>query len=345
MKILFTVILLAVFLFNVNSFAQVAGQVKTEEKYNYLTALSYIDTLTMPIKRHLRKNKIGLEFFAGLLQGFDNNVNLDPSRKKDGFLEASLNTEVTYNYTDEIRLKLENYTTNIMYYNVNNANMLDVYTRTGLETDILNKLVTLGADYVFDFVCFPLDPDGTYLGNEARVYAKHRLLSYLYQRLRYRYLHKNYTKGKTRAADREWTDTLRRDNRHTMDYEVGFYLTDKAILKGNIELFRNTSNYAYFEYYNYWSFRVRPSFILTLTKKLYTTGSFAYQQRRYDDRLSSENDEHVWDDTCSFNVSLLYNLTRSFTIALNCGYRENVSNEPLQKYSGTIFTGGVYYSF
>ncbi|MGB2705457.1 MAG: hypothetical protein WBC74_01160 [Candidatus Omnitrophota bacterium] len=345
MKTLFTSILLIIFLFNVNSFAQIAGQVKMEDKYNYLTALSYVDTLTQPVKRYLRENKIGLEFFAGVLQGFDNNVNLDPSRKKDGFLETSLNTEVTYNYTDEIRLKLENYTTDILYYNVNNANMLDVYTKVGLEADVLKKVLTLGTDYAFDFVYFPVDEDGTYLGNEARVYAKHNILPYLYQRLRYKYLHKNYTSGKTRAADSKKTDTLRRDNRHIMDYELGFYLSDKAILKTNLELYRNTSNYEYFSYYDFWSFRVRPSYILTITKKLYTSGSFIYQQRRYDDRRSSENDEHVYDDTYSFNASLLYNLTRSFTIALNCSYRENISNEPLQKYSGTIFTGGVYYSF
>ena len=112
-RVLPTTIILITFLFSLNSFAQVVGTVKGEDKYDYLAALSYIDTLTQPLKRHLRENKIGLDFFAGVLQGFDNNVNLDPSRKKDGFLETSLNTDVSYNYTDRIRLKLENYTTDI----------------------------------------------------------------------------------------------------------------------------------------------------------------------------------------------------------------------------------------
>ena len=63
-RLLLTGMMLAVFLFNVNSFAQTAGEVKTEDKYGYLTALTYVDTLTMPLKRRLRENKIGLDFFS-----------------------------------------------------------------------------------------------------------------------------------------------------------------------------------------------------------------------------------------------------------------------------------------
>jgi len=141
------------------------------------------------------------------------------------------------------------------------------------------------------------------------------------------------------------TETRRRDNRNQMNYEIGLHLFNKAILRTTIEFYKNNSNYQFMDYYDYWSFKVRPSFIYSITKNLYTSASFSYQQRRYDDRLSSNNDQHVQDNTYVFNTSILYDLSKSFTVAINYSYRENVSNDSLQKYSGSIVTGGLYYSF
>jgi len=340
------IIIATVFLlFSVSAFAQEAATVKAEGKYSYLEAIGHINKLTDPIKTQLRDNNIELNFFAGVLQGFDNNVNLDPSRKKDGFLETSLNTEAIYNYTDNVRLKVENYTTDILYYNVNSANLLDIYNKAGLEMDAYNDLITFGLDYALDFVIFPGDKDGTYLGNHVKISAKNKINHDLYHQLGYKFLHKSFSHDKTRNLIGAKTDTLRKDMRNGAEYEIGYYFSDRAILKNVIELYYNKGNYEYFDFYDYFSFRVKPSFIFRLNEELYTSGSFTYQQRTYDGRLSSENDEHVYDDTYSFSVSVLYDLTKSFTTAVNYSYRENASNEPLQRYSGSMITLGLYYSF
>ena len=340
--------ILFILLFNFSLFAQEVAEEKPEDKYFYskvLDGLSQIDILTKPIKRHLRKNNIDLNFFAGILQGYDNNVNLDPDRKKDTFTELSLNTEVTYNYTDDVRLKLKNDTTDIIYYTVNSASLLDIYSEATLEMDMFDDMFTFGLNYALDYVLFPNDEDGTYLSNQAEVFVRQNILPNLYHKIGYSFLHKGYSHNKTLDGKKVRTDLLRKDGRDSIEYEAGIYLFDRAIIKTDIQFYRNNSNYQYYDYYDYWSFKIRPSCIFMLTKKLYTSGSFTYQQRRYDDRLSSEDDEHVYDDTCSFNISVLYDLTKSFTFALNLSYRENSSNEPLQKYSGSMVTAGLYYSF
>ena len=328
--------------FNLCSFAEDVADIKIQD---YLKPLTYIETLTQPMKRHLRKNNIDLNFFAGILQGYDNNVNLNPDRKKDGFLQTSLNTEVTYNYTEDIRLKMENDTTDLLYYTIKGASLLDIYNKAGLEVDIYGDMFTLGADYAFSIVLFPCDEEGNYLGNQAGIFAKHNINPNLYHKIAYKYLHKGFTHDKTLNSSYVRTGDLRKDNRHGMYYEAGLYLFDRAIVKTNLDFYRNNANYQYYDYHDYWSFKLRPSFIFMITKNLYTSGSFTYQQRRYDGRLSSEDNEHVYDDTYSFNASLLYDLTRSFIVALNYSYRENSSNEPLQKYSGSVMTAGLYYSF
>ena len=340
-----TILMLVVYSIAFNAFAQQAATVKAEDKYSYLEALSTIDRMTAPIKNTLKENNIDLNFFAGVLQGFDNNVNLDPSRKKDGFLETSLNTEVAYNYTDDIRLRIENYTTDIIYYNVNNANMLDIYNEIGYQVDILDDMFTFDVGYVLEYVYFPCDEDGTYFGNEAGASIRHNIFEDLYQEVGYKFSNKLFSNDTIRNASGDMDSELRRDFRNGAGYEIGYHVMDRAIIRTTIDVYENEGNYEYFDYYDYWSFKVRPSFIVSLTKKLYASGSFTYEQKRYKGRLSTENDEHVYDNTYSFNVSGMYNLSESFIVAVNFGYRENESNEPLQKYSGSIVTAGAYYSF
>ncbi|MBN1353322.1 MAG: outer membrane beta-barrel protein [Candidatus Omnitrophica bacterium] len=335
----------AVFLFNAFSFAQEPTERK-EDKYDYLKALTYVETITQPVKNQLRENDIDLNFFLGLLQGFDGNVYLESSGKEQGaFFEASLNTEAVYNYTDDIRLKLTNDTSNVLYYWNSDATLLDTYNEAEMEMDLFGDMFTLGALYAFELVWFPGDKDGTYLANQAGTFLRYNFNDNIYHEIGYKFLHKNFSHYKTLNPDKVRTDELRVDNRNIAYYEAGVYLFDRLMVRTNIEIYGNNSNYDYFHYYDYFSFKVRPSAIIMLTDKLYASGSFAYQQKRYDDRLSSETNEHVYDDIYTVNGSLFYDLTKSFTVAVNCSYSENVSNEPLQEYTAGTITAGLYYSF
>jgi hypothetical protein len=318
---------------------------REEGVYKYLSMITHLEKFTDPIKRQMKKHNIDLDFFAGVLGGFDNNVDLDSDRKKDALTEVSLNTEATYNYTDDLRIRLENYTTNVMYFNINEANLIDMYNEFAMETDLLDDLLKFGAEYALEFVVFPNDEDGSFHSNHVRPYIRHNITPYLYHEFDYKFLYKWYEHDKTIHADGYRTSNRRRDERHAIDYVAGVYIGDKAMLKTKIELYHNNGNYEYRKYYDYWLFKIKPSVTVKVTDRLYASSSFAYQQRRYDGRLSSEDDEHVFDDTFVYNASLLYDLTKSFTAVVNFSYRENASNEPLQRYSGSLVTAGLYYSF
>ncbi|MCK4462751.1 MAG: hypothetical protein KAU58_00385, partial [Candidatus Omnitrophica bacterium] len=138
---------------------------------------------------------------------------------------------------------------------------------------------------------------------------------------------------------------LRKDVRYTGEYEAGIYLWDFIKIKENIRIYRNDSNDQYYDYYDYYAFRTKTSLVTIFTEKLYSITSFAYTRKLYDDRLSTENSVHQKDNFYVFNASLLYELTPSFTLATGYSYRENTSNEPLEKYSGSICTVGLYYTF
>jgi len=344
-KALFITAILFTFCFyNVSSFCE--DDVELADKYSFLKMPDRITSLVRPAKQFLSENSIDLDFFAGILQGYDNNVDLNPDRNQDGFLQTSIDTDFAYRVNDDFRLKIVNSTTNILYYQFNDADLLDIYTTFGVEGDLylLDFKFTLDADYGFDFVYFPFDEDGTYLGNEVTVSAKHYITDSLYYKLGYFFLYKYFTSNKVLDSHGNTSDDLRKDARNGIDTEFGIYF-DRAVLKFRGDIFYNDSNDQYSDYYDYWSWKLKPSVILLLTEKLYTIASFAYEQRNYDRRLSTKNNETVYDDTFTLNSSLLYGITPTFTLAVNYSYRENVSNEPLQKYSGSVITAGAYFTF
>ena len=344
MKILFVSAIAAALFISSVSFAQ-EPSLEEENKYYFTQPLDLVTSFTKPIKRHLRDNKIDLDFFAGVFQGYDNNVNLDPSRKKDGFLQTSLNTAVTYNYTDDIRLKVDNDSVYILYYKVSDADLFDSYTSAGVELDTFDDLFTVGADYSFEAVFFPRDDDSTYLANGLDAFVKQNINNYLSHKASYKLLFKNFTHGKALNTSGATTDDLRKDMRNGFEYEISANAFERAIFKFKAHVYYNDSNDQYYNYYDYWSYKLKPSLIVMFTKKFYTIANFIYEQRRYEDRLSTKNSEHEQDDTYTINTSLLYDLTPSFTVALNYSYIENTSNEPLQKYSGSTVTAGIYYAF
>ena len=100
------------------------------------------------------------------------------------------------------------------------------------------------------------------------------------------------------------------------------------------------------EYYDYWVYRLRPSIMFFFTEKFYTDLSFIYKHTNYKDRRSTEEAGRIEKDhTYIVNSSWYYDLTDNISLSVTYSYSENVSNDPFQKYSGSIISGGIYYSF
>ena len=301
---------------------------------------------TAPTKEYLQKRNADVYFLAGLFQGYDNNVDLDPRRKHDGFWENSLSTEFIFHQTDTLRFRAGNYTTDRLYYNVNTANLLDVYNNFTVEKDLFDKKAILGGGYVFDLLYMPCNDMQSYYGHQAETFIKHFLGDFCYQKATYSFLLKYFKKHKTFDAFGTYGANHRQDWRHTISYEAGLTLKNIGILKTEFRVYRNTSNYSFTNLYDYWSYlRIKPSLLLKVTNKLSINGSYYFERKRYDDRLCTEDLTHVYDATNGFDATLMYNLTKSTMFSFSWSYIENLSNEPRQKYSGSTFMAGIYYSF
>ncbi len=344
LKSLFIMLVIAVIFSNFAVAENEAIQDKLGITY-VLDKLDFITYFTKPLKQKLRENKIDLDLFGGMLQGFDNNIFLDPSRTRDGFLQNAVAGEFTYHCTDDIRLNFDADIINIIYYRFNDNNLLDIESNPGIELDFLDDYLTFEADYKFEWLFFPYDEEGSYISNQYSCFLQNNICDEFYHKCGFKLEYKHFTDRKANGPDNVKKSDLREDMRYTGEYEAGIYLWDFIKIKENIRIYRNDSNNQYYDYYDYYAFRTKTSLVTIFTEKLYSITSFAYTRKLYDDRLSTENSVHQKDNFYVFNASLLYELTPSFTLATGYSYRENTSNEPLEKYSGSICTVGLYYTF
>ena len=290
------------------------------------------------------KDRVGVSVFADVQQGYDNNVDLNSKRHKDGFLQSSASVDVTYEQTDDLKFKVgfDNFST--VYYKYNSNNLFDFSPYVGLDYQILPNLVSKNR-VIYDYFWYPNYKESTFSGIVLSSYLRHFITRDIYHEIGYEYLKRWYPDQKTYMVNVVKSGKDRIDDRYRVKYNVGYYGTRFFVGVSN-EYSRNDSNDTYQDYYDYWTYRVRPTVMYFFTEKIYMDLSFIYKRIHYKDRRSSDDATLVVrDNTYIVSTSLYYDITKAITLGMTYSYNENTSNDPFQKYSGSIVTGGLYYSF
>ncbi|MEW5758358.1 MAG: outer membrane beta-barrel protein [Candidatus Omnitrophota bacterium] len=325
-------VLISIFFIGDFSFAQRAE----EEKY-----IQY-PTAGRPEKIKDVKGKF--RAFVTAMQGFDNNANLDSSRKGDLFQEAIINADYRYSFSKK--------TSAGALYNFTVINY-DKYTKNTLLDNILKldwtrklfKIFTFQKFYQIEYLAFPKDDNSSYVENDLGFSLRHDIYKGLYHAFKFTFLTKNYTARNRRLADYNFSDKKRFDYRSQPAYEIGIFFK-KLYAKVSYQFYVNKSNELYLDYYDFYSNRGVLSLGYNFTEKLLGYTSFGFQKRQYKDRRWLDgNPSPEKEYTYTFNASLSYNFTKYLSSILDYSYRENVSNVPSQKYSGSLTTVGLNYTF
>ena len=290
-------------------------------------------------------DNIALYWYANIKQGFDNNVYLDPSRRKDAFVQSSIGEYMTYYHNEDQRVNFDSNITSLLYYNQNNNNLLDIYLNPWVEQDFFNNIFTLEGGYVFDWVCFPNSPDGTYLDNGFSVYLRNNVTPDFYHKIGGKIDIKSFIHDRTYNASKVKTNTKRFDVLYTGEYQAAWYLWDIIKLKQRVQVFQNESNYKYQDYYDYWGYNLKTTGIFYFTKKCYSIMNFSYTKKNYYKRTVPSSTSNQRDRLYVASFLLAYDITPSFTISADYSYRENVTNQPVDKYSGSVYTISLSYVF
>ena len=282
--------------------------------------------------------------FVDLQQGYDNNVDLDPSRHKDGFLQTTANGEVVYNATEAIDLKAGSDLFSMVYYTYNENNLLDVSPYIGIDIDITPDIVWKNK-FTFDYFSYPNDKESTFSGIKFSSFLRQYFMKDVYHEIGAEVLKRWFPDRKVAMANAELGNKDREDGRFRLQYNIGGFFYDAFIRVSN-EYSRNNSNYSFQDFYDFQSYRLRPSVMYFFTDQLYADIALLYRYVDYKDRRNTEDiDQTVSNHNFTFISSAYYDITRNVTLGVTYSYNENVSNDPFEEYSGSVVSGGVFVSF
>lgn len=292
-----------------------------------------------------KKSPLKIKVSVDAKQGYDNNVDLDSQRHADGFFQNITDLDAVYTVNKKVKLKAGIEIFDTIYYKYNVDNLLDVVPYVGFEWEIIPGVKWINK-CVYDYFDFPNKKQNTYSGLEVRTYLRHQISKKIYHEVGYEHQNRWYVNNPTVGSDLRTTSENRADERNLIKYSVGTFWGKKFMLKLSNELYRNDSNYEYQEYYDYWVYALRPFAMYFFTDKFYTSGGFAYKYRDYKDRRSSEDiNKKTSENTFLYNAGFYYDLTKNLTLEFMYSYSENDPSDPYYKYSGSVVSGGVYYTF
>lgn len=287
--------------------------------------------------------------FFSALQGYDNNVFLDSQRKGDTFSEGILDASVTYPITGRWDIFGGISAHDITYWEATDVSLVDTDLKFGFKGKFFGTM-TLTALNNIEIVEYPYNADGSYVGNKAGLTLKHILPKTLlpgifFHAFGYEYFYKNYSDRKAMNGYGAKSSIDRTDKRNTLKSEFGVYFK-KAMLKLSSEYYFNDSNDWYLDYYDYGSRRIGLSLIYLLTDKMTAALSVGQQRKQFDHRTTQvDNSKRETDEIVTANASLFYDIFKNITLGLNYSYRENDSNDPIQEYSGSLTSLGLYCRF
>jgi len=311
---------------------------------------SSAQTQGLEVKQAIEKPRLlpgKLLFYADAYEGYDNNVNLDSQRKEDAYTEIDIQMGYKYPFNSVFGATLNYYLNSLNYYDVTDATYYDNNLALDLDTNLFDKKAKLTWENAAGYIYYPHESTSTFFSYDSQLGLKHSLTKTFSHKLSYDFIFREYPDRKAgdgRGAARE---TNRKDIRNSIAYELSGLLVRDIFVRFNNQYYVNDSNDQYMDYYDYWSYRATLTAMMPLlTKRLYGLVTLGYQRRDYGSRqLVDDASKTERDNTYEGGSSLIFDITKKFSMSLNYLYRQNESNEPSEKYSGSMISAGLHYAF
>jgi len=285
-----------------------------------------------------------VNYFFSLTQGYDSNVHLDSRRDGDAFTQIFFQTRLTSALDDDTKGILGYEIMSLVYPDTSEYNLIRNVLRCGIDYKV-NSDVNVSFDYRFGVSDYVNTSPDDLLDHALDFKFKQDLPENFYHSLGYEFMFKDYQARKIRRFAGATGPKEREDMRNGVVYELGKYFTNDLI-RTQFQYYYNDSNDAFMDYYDYDSFRSTISWIHLFNDKLFGLLSFSRQLRSYENRtLTTDNGAKEWDRTYVGTSALYYNLKEGLNLALTYTYRQNYSNEPTSRYSGSTVSLGANYSF
>ncbi len=284
------------------------------------------------------------DFHYAVLEGFDQNVPVDPEHLKGSFFTKQ---KAAVGFTDHIKnifiYRLSYALGHTYYYKFSELNILNqnFHAETALK---LLPNIFLETGYGYEIFRRQHTHLANYNGNEVKVGLKHYLIrDKLYHKPSYIFHHHGYGKFKVRNAEGVPGLRDRKDNFNAFDYEVGMYVYHRLLIRVHNQFGRNNSNDQFKDFYDYSYYSVTPIVSWHLSKDWLLVGGFHYQLNHYDDRNIHGSAER--ENLYSFFGGVYYQINKYLTWSANAIYIQANSNVPELEYKDPIYSTGFHLHF
>lgn len=179
---------------------------------------------------------------------------------------------------------------------------------------------------------YPTGKDSTYRNFKTVTRIRQNLFGSAYHQVQYEYFVRDYATKNARNGAGSETLSNRVDRRNRLRYKVGGTVR-KALLSVENDLYRNDSNDARQDFYDYDVWKITNSISGNATKKLYLSGTFAFERKNYRERkVTGINAEARYDDKYTLSSSATYDLNKTWRLAYGLTFDHLGSNEPTGEY-------------
>jgi hypothetical protein len=296
-----------------------------------------------PERSALERGKF--KVLTAVTAGYDDNTHLDSKRDSDVYMQEFIRAGWVSDSAQKTVATVEGEIMNLTYAGQSDLDLVRGGVRAGIDHS-LSEHLSVYFGYNLDIVDYVNSGNGDYYDNALSAKLTQRFdnkvfHSFLYSPS-YRAYNDRYIRSDTGIENRE---KMRNDVRNTLEYELGKFFA-KDLVKFNLQYFNNNSNDPYLHYYDYDSYRVGASLTHLFDDKISGYLSAWNQYRFYRGRtLINDAGSHQHETTFLLTSSLFYTVNRSLAFGLSYTYRQNYSNEPVDRYSGSLTSVSAYYKF
>jgi len=294
----------------------------------------------------LRRSPFQFDARASANLGFDSNVFLDSSHKGDLFDEFLLTTSFKKDLTDIIKGRLSYFVDYVNYHECTDVSSL--FNRLAASVEREFDPYSIGVEASLAYLYYPnFEPGNTTL-YRGELFFRHpywflkkaKGKAFVYTGI------KDYANAA--ALNDElglYLDNERLDKQYGLGYEVAGFVSKKTFLIFSATAEKNDSNAQYVDYYDYYAYRAFLELDYRITKRAYLLTALGAQRKRYISRTVTLCDYEERENLYTANIGVVYRLNRNTSLTANYGYRQNHSNEPLDRYSESMSKVGVELRF
>jgi len=285
-----------------------------------------------------------LDLHYGVNEGFDRNVKLDSSHKRDFYTAQS----VGVGYTDHIKntfiYRLGYNLHHKGYYKFADRRLLDQTFSAETALKLIPHHLYLETDYRYRILRRQHTPLSDFNGNEIKIGLKNYIIKdTFYHKPSYLFFHNDYRKFKARNAQGEHGLKVRRDNINAFDEELGLHLPHHFLIRVHNQIGHSDSNDQFLDFYDYSYYQVTPIISWEPTDKWLVLTGFFFQHNNYNERAVYGTAEK--ENLYSAFGSVFYHFNPHVTWSFDCFYIKSDTNVPELEFEDASFSTGLHFHF